>query len=185
MSLSEPDAAFWRYLELQRRLNAVVARPLVPTRTLRFSDRCPQCEAHGRSARLEEFDPETGASRWVCGECEGAWPVDVAFLLRPTELRPTGEDAGDRRAEQIRELGRLRTILGRLPRREQVIYLLLTLYEGRRDLSEVAEQMNSRFPQFAPPHGERGPRPDLWREWTARRVIASARQMVRRELYGL
>ena len=184
MRASDPDGFFRRYLQLQRELNACVARPLMPTRTFRFGDHCSDCGEAAASARLQETDPDSGANRWICETCGAPWPVGVAFLLQAFEFRASGgRDAAERRADRIRELGRIRQLLGRLTRVEQIVYLLLTLYEGRSP-GDAAEEMNRRFRQFPPPHGERGPRPALWSEWGARRTVAQARQALRRELQG-
>ena len=176
MKIANPDQVLWRYLELQRRLGAVPSKPLVAMRGLTFGQRCAQCRTDSDSARLEEHDPERGASRWVCSACGAAWPVNLQFLMRGFHARPS-----DQRATLLAELATLRTVLEQLGRIEQIVYLLLTLYENR-GLDEAAAEMNQRFRALRPPHGQRGPRPEAWTPWAVRRCVGEARTRVRLEL---
>lgn len=179
--ISSPDQVLWAYLELRQRLGSPTARDAVIDRGLVFGDFCSNaaCKAPKELAKLEERDPKSKASRWICSECAAAWPVDLAFLLRNEFQSSPRGDAG---ADLYAQMATYGTMLSRLPLREQRIYLLLYLYEGVGAYRDVADAANRRFPRTAPPHGQRGPRQNHWTEWTVRRCITAARRRLNDQL---
>lgn len=176
MKIANPDDVLWRYLELQRRLGAVPSKPLVGSRGLTFGHQCAQCRADSESACLEEHDTARGASRWICARCGAAWPVNVQFLMRGFHAR-----SRDGRGDMLADLATLRRVLEQLGRHEQIVYLLLTLYENRAP-EDAAAEMNRRYRAIRPRHGQRGPRPEEWTPWTVRRCVGDARTQLRIEL---
>jgi transposase-like protein len=177
--VKSPDDILWRYLSLRERIASASGRQPVAEKGLVFAEKCPGCKALDREARMEEQDKRTGASRWVCIECEAAWPVEVAFLLR-NEFQSTPKV--DAAADLYAELATYYQMLSKLLLREQRIYLLLYLYENVGGYREVALESNRRWPTFRPPHGSRGPRPATWSSWTVQRVIVDARRRLNDEL---
>jgi len=172
------ETVLWRCLALQQRLESIPSRPLAHARGLQFGARCIACRRPAEEARLEEYDAERRASRWLCMHCGCAWPVNVAFLLRGGlhETRRSG------RADELAELATLRAILERLTARQQVTYLLLYQYENIRDFDLLAAALRSRFPRMAVPHGSRGPRPEQWSAWAARTVVTESRARITAEI---
>lgn len=177
--VQSPDEVLWRYLALRQKLGAPAARQVVVDRGLVFGDECDNCKAPSKEARLEEWDEKTRASRWMCTECDRPWPVDLKFLLR-------NEFQSSRRPSQGEELHALLAtyskILSRLLLREQRIYLLLYLYENVGGYEEVAKEANQRWPNFKPPYGNRGPKPNGWTKHTVNRVVVDARRRLNDEL---
>lgn len=179
MVIRTPDEVLWRYLELRQKLGAPSARDTVAERGLVFGEKCPECDAPERLARLEQLNPKTGASRWTCSTCNALWPVDVAFLLRNEfQSTPRPDASGDLYAL----LGTYSQILGKLPLREQRCYLLLYLYENVGDYEAVAVEMNRRWPRSRPPNGAHGPSPRGWTEWAVRRTVTDARKRINSDL---
>lgn len=179
MFVSSPDDVLWRYLALRERIASASGRQPIAEKGLVFADKCPRCKATEKDARLEEIDERTNASRWICIECEAAWPVEVAFLLRNEFQSSPKPDAA---ADLYAELATWHQILSKLLLREQRIYLLLYLYENVGGYGEVALEANRRWPGSRPPHGQRGPRPAIWTPWTVQRVVVDARRRLNEEL---
>ena len=179
MFVKSPDEVLWRYLALRERIASASGRQPIAEKGLVFADKCPACGVLEADARMEEHDDRTGASRWVCIECEAAWPVEVAFLLRNEFQSSPKPDAA---ADLYAELATYHQILTKLLLREQRIYLLLYLYEDVGGYREVALEANRRWPTFRPPHGSRGPRPSIWSSWTVQRVVVDARRRLNDEL---
>lgn len=179
MFVSSPDDVLWRYLSLRERIASASGRQPIADKGLVWADKCPACGALDHDARMEEIDDRTSASRWVCVECLGAWPVEIAFLLR-NEFQSTPKP--DAAQDLYAELATYHQILTKLLLREQRIYLLLYLYENVGGYREVALEATRRWPTFRPPHGQRGPRPATWTPWTVQRVVVDARRRVNEEL---
>lgn len=178
MIVGDPDSVLWRYLELRGKLESGSPRDLVAERGLVFDELCGNCKASDADARIEERDEKSKASRWICSECDRAWPVELKSLLwNDFQSSPVADPTGDIRAD----LGTYYQILSRLLLREQRIYLLLVLFE-RRSYEEAAAEANRRWPQFRPPYGQRGPRPTVWSKWTIQRVVVDGRRRVNDEL---
>jgi len=178
--IRSPDELLWRYLRLRERLGSPRARQTVAETGLVFGGRCSECGAAEKLARLEELSKDTLASRFRCSNCNAAWPVDVAFLLR-NEFQSSRRHDSSSLYDQLASYGR---ILSSLSIREQRVYLLLYLYEGIGGYADVAQEMNRRFPRSLPPRGARGPqlRAGGWSEWSVRQTVNAARRSVRRGL---
>ena len=133
--ISSPDQVLWLYLELRQKLGSPAARDTVAERGLVFGDFCgsKECKAPKESARLEERDPKSGASRWICQECGAAWPVDLAFLLRNEFQSSPRGDAG---AELYAQMATYGGMLSRLPLRAD---------------SRAASACTTRMPRPPPP----------------------------------
>lgn len=178
--ISNPDSVLFRYLELRERLESASPREPVAERGLVFAEVCgnEKCAAPSVDARVEEIDDRSKASRWICAECDKPWPVELKSLLwSDFQSSPVRDPTGDLRAD----LGTFYQILSRLLLREQRIYLLLVLFEGR-SYEEAATEANRRWTNFRPPHGQRGPRPARWSKWTIQRVVVDGRRRVNHEL---
>ena len=169
----------WRYLELRESLGSpATGREPVADRGLVFDETCPNCHETDGDSRVEERDEKSGASRWICGGCGRAWPVALKSLLW-SDFQSSKR--GDPRGDLYADLGTYYQILSRLLLREQRIYLLLHLFEGR-SYEEAALEANRRWPGAKPPHGQRGPRPVGWSRWTVQTTVVAARRRVNDEL---
>lgn len=178
MVVRSPDEVFWRYLELRETLDSPTAREPVADQGLVFDEKCPHCGEPESDSRVEERDERSRASRWLCGGCGRPWPVELKSLLW---CDFQSSKVGDPRGDLYADLGTYYQILSKLLLREQRIYLLLHLFEGR-SYEETALEANRRWPTFHPPHGQRGPRPNIWSRWTIQRTVVDSRRRVNDEL---
>lgn len=173
--IETPDDVLWRWLELRAELSSPPGCDLVADTGLGFADACPRC---GLADSLTEHSKKgpggKTATAYRCGACQAPWPVEIRFLLRNeffSSPRPAAIEP------QLIELGRLAAILSKLTMREQRVYLALYVFEGIRNLEELAKQAGERWPSMRPLNSGRAR--GGWSEWAARKTVESARRKIR------
>lgn len=170
-SVSGPDAVFWRWLELQQRLRSTGGSHRIVDQGLIFGPRCLNC----RGEEMDERSSGAGSAAWFCAGCGSPWPIDIGHLLSH-ELRHSRRPGQSDLREAAADLS---IALASLVQREQRAYLLLYLYENVGSYDVVAREMSKRFPRSKPP-GNGG----QWTEWSARRVISTARSKIVQSMAG-